>query len=100
MKTKEKIHGVGQKPLKKGLSDGDAARSRETHGSNELSKKAKDVISVGDIVTFSGKCGELQNNLVFGRSFDISYPLDFILQSHFDIDFKVFLLLIKSLTAA
>lgn len=35
-----------------------------------LGGKAKDIISVGDFVTFAGKCGELQNNLVFGRSFD------------------------------
>ena len=35
-----------------------------------LGKKAKELISLGDFVTFSGKCGELQNNLVFGRSFD------------------------------
>lgn len=35
-----------------------------------LSKKAKELISVGDYVTFSGKCGELQNGLVYGRSFD------------------------------
>ncbi len=35
-----------------------------------LGKKAKELISVGDYVTFTGKCGELQNNLVFGRSFD------------------------------
>ena len=35
-----------------------------------LGKKAKELISLGDFVTFSGKCGELENNLVFGRSFD------------------------------
>ena len=35
-----------------------------------LGEKAKELISIGDFVTFAGKCGELQNNLVFGRSFD------------------------------
>ncbi|MBQ3058315.1 MAG: M20/M25/M40 family metallo-hydrolase [Clostridia bacterium] len=35
-----------------------------------LGKKAKEIISIGDFVTFSGKCGELQNDLVYGRSFD------------------------------
>ena len=35
-----------------------------------LGEKAKEIVSIGDYVTFSGKCGELQNNLVFGRSFD------------------------------
>ena len=32
--------------------------------------KARELVAIGDLVTFSGKCGELQNNLVFGRSFD------------------------------
>ncbi len=35
-----------------------------------LGKKTKDIVSVGDLVTFAGKCGELQNDLVYGRSFD------------------------------
>lgn len=35
-----------------------------------LGEKAKEVISLGDIVTFSTKPFEMQNNLVCGRSFD------------------------------
>ena len=35
-----------------------------------LGAKAKEVISLGDYVTFSGKCFDLQNGLVCGRSFD------------------------------
>ena len=35
-----------------------------------LAAKAKELISLGNFVTFCGKCGELQNGLVFGRSFD------------------------------
>lgn len=35
-----------------------------------LGEKAKDIVSVGDFVTFKGKCLELENGLVCGRSFD------------------------------
>ncbi len=35
-----------------------------------LGKKAKDVVSVGDFVTFKGECFELLNNRVCGNSFD------------------------------
>ena len=35
-----------------------------------LGNKAKEVISVGDFVTFKGECGELWGNIVCGRSFD------------------------------
>lgn len=35
-----------------------------------LGENAKNVISIGDYVTFSGNCFDLQNGLVCGRSFD------------------------------
>lgn len=35
-----------------------------------LGEKAKDIVSVGDYVTFSDKCFDLVNNKVCGRSFD------------------------------
>lgn len=36
-------------------------------------------------------------SLDFGRRFDIRQPLDFILQSHFNSDFKAFLLPLASI---
>lgn len=35
-----------------------------------LASKAKDIVSVGDYVTFKGDCFELENSLVCGHSFD------------------------------
>ncbi len=35
-----------------------------------LGKKAKEIISIGDYVTFSDKCFDLVNNKICGRSFD------------------------------
>ena len=35
-----------------------------------LGEKAKEIISLGDYVTFGGNCFDLQNGLVAGRSFD------------------------------
>ncbi len=35
-----------------------------------LGEKAKDIVSIGDYVTFKGECFSLQNGLVCGRSFD------------------------------
>ncbi len=35
-----------------------------------LGKKAKEIVSVGDFVTFKGECFSLNDNLVCGRSFD------------------------------
>ena len=54
------------------LSNGDTDYSDITNIKldTSLGEKAKEIISIGDYVTFSGKCGELQNGLVFGRSFD------------------------------
>ncbi len=54
------------------LSKGDAAFSSisDLKLDTGLGKKAKEIISLGDLVTFSGKAFEMQNNLVCGRSFD------------------------------
>ncbi len=71
------VHGKENVPAVFCATPPHLAKGEETFDSisdikldTSLGERTKEIVSIGDFVTFTGKCGELQNNLVFGRSFD------------------------------